>query len=108
MRGQKPMHGAKRVVEEVKRRTGIAFTVADHAAAARYFAIRPPRGNDDATMDDLFAEYFPAFKNYLYTQRWIDRLVDAFGDERTYEATCGRPPRREPAQLPIGPAARGD
>jgi hypothetical protein len=105
MRGQRPTHGAKHVVREVKRRSGIAFTVADHVAAARYFGVRPERGEEERTLDELFAEYFPAFKNYLYTQRWIDRLVADLGEDAVYEAACGRKPRREPAQLPI---AQGD
>ena len=89
----------------MRRRTGIAFTVGDHVAAARHFGVRPQRGEEERTLDELFAEYFPAFKNYLYTQRWIDRLVEEFADDSVYMNACGREPRRHPIELPMTPNA---
>lgn len=94
MRGQKPSFGAKQVVTEVSRRSGTGFNVQDHLSAARHFGVRPQKGEDEATLDDLFAEYFTVFKNYLYTQRWIDRLVKEFESDAAYSKACGRAPRR--------------
>lgn len=91
MHGQRPTYGAKHVVSEVRRRTSTAFTLADHLAAARHFGVRPERGAEERTIDELFAEYFSAFKNYLYTQRWIDRLVKEIADADTYENAFDRP-----------------
>lgn len=75
--------------------------MADHVSAARALGVRPARGEEEQTFDELFAEYFTAFKNYLYTQRWIDRLVDELADDDSYIGLCGRSPRRVPPQLPM-------
>lgn len=91
----KVLHGVHRfrpsdVASEVQRRTGFKFDTNVHAEAARQLGVRPPRGEADRTCDVRYAEYVSSFKQYQYTQAWIDRLVEACGDEASYFQTTGK------------------
>ena len=66
------------VVKAVQERTGYRFNTNLHAEAARRLGARPPRGEPDRTLDIRLAEWISAHKRHLYTQVWIDLLVDKF------------------------------
>ena len=90
-------HGVHRlrpsdVVLEVRRRTGFKFDTNLHAEAARRLGVRSPRGAPDRTCDIRYAEWLSSFKQYQYTQMWIDRLVEACSDEAGFLATTGKAP----------------
>lgn len=91
----KLMHGVHRfrpsdVVSEVQRRTGFKFDTNLHAEAARRLGVRSPKGEPDRTCDLRYAEYVSSFKQYQYTQSWIDRLVEACSDAEGYRRTTGK------------------
>jgi hypothetical protein len=93
------------VVSEVQRRTGFKFDTNLHAEAARKLDVRPPKGQPDRTCDIRYAEYVSSFKQYQYTQLWIDRLVEACTDETGFLTTTGKtavhlPPRASRAGEP--------
>jgi len=90
------------VVAEVQRRTGYRFDTNLHAEAARRLGARPNRGEPDRTTDIRWAEYVSSFKQYQYTQMWIDHLVEACSVEGGFEAATGKAPiqlSREPDDL---------
>jgi hypothetical protein len=82
------------VVEEVQERTGFRFDTNLHAEAARRLGVRAPRGDAARTCDIQYAEYVTSFKQYQYTQAWIDRLVEACSTETGFEQTTGKWPVR--------------
>jgi hypothetical protein len=91
--GGRPNLPAMHVVEEVRRRTGLRFHSGLHAEAARRLGARPPRGEGDDTVDLRFAEYITSFKRYLYTQVWIDHLVEQFSVPDGFMNATGSAPQ---------------
>ena len=83
---------ASEVAAEVQRRTGFKFAAAPHHSnVALALGVRPGKGQTDRTIDINFAEYVSSFKQYQYTQAWIDRLVDICQDPIEFERVTGRP-----------------
>jgi hypothetical protein len=87
--GARPNFSATHVIAEVQRRTGFKFHATLHAAAARELGARPPTGQDDATLDLRLAEYITSFKRFLYSQAWIDLLVERLSDPEVFESVTG-------------------
>lgn len=93
---------AGEVAAEVQRRTGFKFAASPHHSnAAVKLGVRPPTGEPPRTCDIAFAEYVSSFKQYQYTQGWIDRLVDLCGDAAAFEETTGRPAIVLPSEGPM-------
>jgi hypothetical protein len=90
--GSRPNLAATFVMSEVERRTGYKFNSQHHCNAARSLGARPAAGEDERTIDIKFAEYITSFKRFLYTQAWIDHLVDQLSDPDGFLATTGRSP----------------
>jgi hypothetical protein len=51
-------------------------------------------GQADRTFDIRYAEYVTSFKQYQYTQMWIDRLTEACTEGEGFEEATGREPVR--------------
>ena len=76
------------VVKIVQERTGLRFNTNLHAEAGRRLGARPARGEPNATVDIRLAEWISAHKRHLYTQAWIDLLVEKLSTpDGFYEAT---------------------
>lgn len=90
--GERPNFAANQVIEEVVRRTGFKFNSGLHLEAARRIGIRPPSGEDDRTIDLRYAEYITSFKRYLYSQAWIDLLVEKLHTTDGFKQLTGRVP----------------
>lgn len=88
--GARPNLAATHVVNEVQRRTGYRFHTGLHAEAARRLGARPASGEDDRTVDIRYAEYITSFKRYLYSQAWIDYLVDKCSSLEGFAEATGR------------------
>lgn len=86
-------HAPKYVMEEVERRTGFRFNSNDHAAAARSLGVRPPKGQEERTLDLRYAEYITSFKRYLYSQAWIDLLAVRLAKPEDFVKIVGRTPQ---------------
>ena len=83
---------ASEVAAEVERRTGYRFAASPHHSnAALALGVRPSRDETPRTIDISFAEYVSSFKQYQYTQAWIDRLVVLADDTEEFERVIGRP-----------------
>ena len=101
MRGQRATLKAMQVIDEFKRRTGFSLNTTDHIVAGIHYKVRPPRDEERRTLDESFAEYHGAFKSFLYTQAWIDKLVDELSSEERFAEVCGHPPIRLERPLPF-------
>lgn len=82
----------KFVCEEVSRRTGFVFHYNHHAPATRKLGAWPAEGDPDATVDAMLAEYNSAFKGWLYSQAWIDLVVESVSDADSFLAVTGHRP----------------
>jgi hypothetical protein len=90
----------KHVCAEVSRRTGFVFHYNHHAPAARKLGAWPAVGEPDATIDEYLAEYNSAFKGWLYSQRWIDLVVESVSDPDAFLAVTGHRPVRLQGDAP--------
>lgn len=54
--------------------------------------MRPGSGEPDGTLNIKYAEYITSFKRYLYSQAWIDLLVDKLSTPENFEELTGVPP----------------
>jgi len=84
------------VIKAVQERTGYRLNTTLHAEAARRLGARPPRGEPDATVDIRLAEWISAHKRHLYTQAWIDLLVDELSTPEGFLEATGKQPRPAP------------
>lgn len=72
----RPKFRAMEVIDEVKRRTSHKLNTNEHARLSRELGVRPGRGEPDKTLNIKYAEYITSFKRYLYSQAWVDLLVE--------------------------------
>ncbi|MCY4037556.1 MAG: hypothetical protein OXF64_08915 [bacterium] len=72
----RPNFSAMQVIDEVHRRTGHKLNTNEHAHLSRELGVRPGRDEPDKTLNIGYAEYITSFKRYLYSQAWVDLLVD--------------------------------
>lgn len=91
------------VVSRVAARlTGKIFNQSRHTRCWHHFKVRPAKGAADASLcNQQFCSYDAVHKDYVYTQQWVDFLVDRLSDDATY-AVVMKPTTQQ--QLPI-PAA---
>ena len=88
----RPNFRATQVIDEVQRRTGYKLNTNQHALLSRTLGVRPDRGEPDGTLDIKYAEYITSFKRYLYSQAWIDLIVDKLSTPEEFEELTGAPP----------------
>ena len=87
----RPNFSATQVIGEVQRRTRYKLNTNQHAQLARTLGVRPGSGEPDGTLDVKYAEYITSFKRYLYSQAWIDLLVDKLSSPEDFEELTGVP-----------------
>ena len=64
---------------------GKIFNQATHTQCWHHFKARPPKGAADASMcNPQFCSYDAVHKDYVYTQHWMDFLVEKLSDDATY------------------------
>ena len=63
-----------------------------HAQVSRTLGKRPGRDEPEARLDIKYAEYITSFKRYLYSQAWIDLLVDRLSTPEAFADLTGVPP----------------
>jgi hypothetical protein len=77
------------VVEQVKKRAGVLFTLNLHSNAWKYFKVRPPSSSKDKTSEMKFCSWVEGAEKYLYTDEWIELLVKETTKSEVYEAIKG-------------------
>jgi hypothetical protein len=77
------------VVASVNQLSRYKLTSNKHAAAWKYFKVRPKSGAAKPELtDSKYCVYDIVHKDYVYTQAWIDKLVREFdSDDRFYAIT---------------------
>ncbi|WP_431901330.1 DUF3644 domain-containing protein [Amycolatopsis thermoflava] len=80
-----------KVVERVGRQIPWRFTLNDHASAWRYWQVRPPKDveHPERTKSE-FCRYNGAFKQYVYTDAWVNFLVRKLSDPVIFGEVTGR------------------
>ena len=94
-RGTRPNIGAQEVVSEIRRRIPFRFNTNNHAAVTRALGVRPKRDEPEGSLDELFCDYIPAAKIYVYNQQWIDRVVELVNTEEGFVELTGKSPIME-------------
>jgi hypothetical protein len=84
---------ASQVVSEVRKRLQFKFNMATHIRAWKHYKARPDSSSSkpEATQGQ-YCVYDQAHRDYLYTQAWIERLVQDLGNPVQYEIVVGQPP----------------
>lgn len=94
----RPNFRSKEVTAEVQRRTGFRFHHHHNVDASRKLGVRSPKGEEHKTHDLQYVEYITSLKQYLYSQAWIDLLVEKCSTAEGFEETTGwRPEALLPA-----------
>ncbi|MDL2267745.1 DUF3644 domain-containing protein [Desulfovibrio sp. OttesenSCG-928-G15] len=71
------------VSEQVAKRLNKPFNVTTHANAWKFYDVRK-RGYQADGCNSLYCQYDEPHKDYVFTQEWIDFLVDKLADETEY------------------------
>lgn len=102
----RPNFRSGEVAAEVQRRTGFKFHHHHNVDAARKLGFRSRKGEDDKTHDLQYVEYITSLKQHLYSQAWIDLLVEKCSTPEGFEETTGWKP--EQADLSSNDTENGD
>lgn len=72
---------------------GQRFSVNDHTSAWRHYEVRPPNASakPEATKSQ-FCVWDQAFRQYVYTEAWVNYLIRHLADPATFEGVTGRAP----------------
>lgn len=80
-------HGLLRAIDVVRiiqETTEPRFRMHEHTSAWKLFKVRP-REKKPEGCDTQFCQFDVAHKDFVYTNRWVERLKKAVKDEQTYE-----------------------
>jgi len=84
------------VVEKINQECRHIVTQNAHTAAWRHFAVHPPydsRHPERCKTD--YCVYDDAHGDYLYTQAWVNKCIQAFSSADTFKEITGRAPQRQ-------------
>ena len=82
----------------VAARIDFVFTLNDFTTLRKSWEIGPQRTGSRAQMrkSQGYCVYAPAFSQFVYTPKLVERMVQALSTPEHYQAEMGRPPRRKP------------
>ncbi len=87
----KPSH----VVSRVQRGVPFEFNMVHHTRAWQYFKIRPQGGDArPEKTDQKYCHYDEPHGDYLYTEAWVKKIIEALKDERGFTKVVGLAPKR--------------
>ena len=78
---------ARTMPAECLRRSG-----SESDLATRNLKARPPKVGDQTATDPRYCEYVTSVKRHLYSQAWVDRLVDELSTEDGFRRAIGESP----------------
>lgn len=100
--GFKPGEVVSMVAARLKGKT---FNQASHTRCWHHFNARPPKGAVDASMcSPQFCSYDAVHKDYVYTQHWVDFLVEKLSDDTTFAAVMKPKAQQQVAIAAVAPA----
>ena len=83
-------------VAKINERCPHRVSINAHADAWRHFNVRPPRG--DPHPERCITEYCvydEPHNDYLYTNAWVEKCINAFGSVEQFKAITGREPEAQ-------------
>jgi hypothetical protein len=84
------LHKPTDVAKLVRARIPYPFTVSTHTAAWRHFKIRPPSGDPHPERTaSQYCIWDKVHRDYVYTDAWVERLVEIFADPNQYQSILG-------------------
>ena len=84
-------------LSKIRERCPFQVSMNTHSDAWRHFRVRPSTGSTHPERcDTKYCVYDRAHNDYVYTQAWIDKCVDALSDPEHFRQIVGRPPTRRP------------
>jgi Protein of unknown function (DUF3644) len=87
--GLKPTAVVQKVAAQL---AGKRFTSHTHVKFWHYFKARPSTTSADPSLcNPQFCSYDVVHQDYIYTQAWVDFLVEKLNDPVTYQAVIGAP-----------------
>lgn len=92
VKAERPNLIATQVVDAVSDRIPYRFTMRMHTVAARKLKARPAADEDQTATDARYCEYVTSVKRHLYSQAWIDRLVDELSTEDGFRRAINEAP----------------
>lgn len=79
------------VVERLKSRLDVRFTMDTHTRCWKYFKVRPPSGaGEPEATDQRYCRYDKLAGGHGYTSAWVEKLAHDLCDEATYARVVGR------------------
>ena len=63
-----------KVVQLVKKATGLPFTIADHTKAWKFYGVRPTSCVANGCKTE-YCQFSEAFSTFVYTQKWVEFLI---------------------------------
>jgi hypothetical protein len=67
------------------------FSQYEHMRCWRHYGVRPPSESPDPECcKTQFCCYDEVFRQYVYTQEWVERLVSELADDARYREVCGK------------------
>lgn len=81
----------------IRERCPFQVSMNTHSDAWRYFSVRPPSGSTNPERcNTKYCVYDRAHNDYLYTQAWIDKCIEALSNADTFRQIVGRRPTIRP------------
>lgn len=84
-----------KIAQEVEARIPFSFGVNDFTRLRKEWGIGPAKSGDKKALpnSDAFCLYSPAFQQFVYTPKLLDRIVEAIRTEGGYTRIFGKEPR---------------
>lgn len=90
----------KRIAELVQERVPFLFRTNNHTEMWKLIGVRPQNGaSDPYKTDQRFCVYHEPYGNYLYTQQWVDKIVETIGTAEKFRSFLGRDPQMKVSSL---------
>ncbi len=67
-------------------------TTPEHFRASQHFKVKPPTGGSKTGTDGRYCVYDDAHEDYVYTQAWVDKLVQELQSKEGYRAVLDKDP----------------
>lgn len=88
------------VAKQVEDRVPFYFGTNEHAALWQRLGVRPPTGGDDPhKTNPKYCVYAEPYRSYLYTSRWVEKVIELIGSVEKYRAFFGKDPRMKVTDL---------
>lgn len=108
------IHGGERLpaaaAKAVEAKIPYTFAVNDFTKVRKMWQIGPVRSGskDQLGKSDGYCLYSPAFGQFVYTPKLIERMINALATAEGYEQLIGRPPATKPSTPTSAEAAPGN